>query len=128
MALWEYKIISSGKGGFGSPALLETHLNQLGKDEWEIIAFHTQPDNPLAFQGLARRTTQRDWTLEDAAAAAAKAEAENPRGIRRQVSGGSGEFIPGRRGRGQTRLTRGGNGRWGRRAPSSARYRSGSRS
>jgi len=79
MALWEYKIISSGKGGFGSPALLETHLNQLGKDEWEIIAFHTQPDNPLAFQGLARRTTQRDWTLEDAAAAAAKAEAEKLR-------------------------------------------------
>ena len=79
MALWEYKIISSGKGGFGSPALLETHLNQLGKDEWEIIAFHTQPDNPLAFQGLARRTTQRDWTLEDAAAAAAKVEAEKLR-------------------------------------------------
>ena len=79
MALWEYKIISSGKGGFGSPALLETHLNQLGKDDWEIIAFHTQPDNPLAFQGLARRTTQRDWTLEDAAAAAAKAEAEKLR-------------------------------------------------
>ena len=79
MALWEYKIISSGKGGFGSPALLETHLNQLGKDEWEIIAFHTQPDNPLAFQGLARRTPQRDWTLEDAAAAAAKAEAEKLR-------------------------------------------------
>ena len=79
MALWEYKIISSGKGGFGSPALLETHLNQLGKDEWEIIAFHTQPDNPLAFQGLARRTTQRDWTLEDAAAAAAKAEADKLR-------------------------------------------------
>ncbi len=79
MALWEYKIISSGKGGFGSPALLETHLNQLGKDEWEIIAFQTQPDNPLAFQGLARRTTQRDWTLEDAVAAAAKAEAEKLR-------------------------------------------------
>jgi len=79
MALWEYKIISSGRGGFGSPALLETHLNQLGKDEWEIIAFHTQPDNPLAFHGLARRTTQRDWTLEDAAASAAKAEAEKLR-------------------------------------------------
>jgi hypothetical protein len=33
----------------------------------------------LAFSGLARRTTQRDWTLEDAAAAAAKAEAEKLR-------------------------------------------------
>ena len=27
---------------------------------------------PLAFTGLARRSTQRDWTLEDAAAAARK--------------------------------------------------------
>ena len=79
MALWEYKIIGSGKGGFGSPSLLESHLNQLGKDEWEIIAFVTNPENPLAFQGLARRTTQRDWTLQDAAAAAAKAEAEKLR-------------------------------------------------
>ncbi|HRE81863.1 MAG TPA: hypothetical protein PLN52_12475, partial [Opitutaceae bacterium] len=79
MALWEYKIIGSGKGGFGSPSLLESHLNQLGKDEWEIISFTTHPDNPLAFHGLARRTTQRDWTLQDAAAAAAKAEAEKLR-------------------------------------------------
>lgn len=79
MALWEYKIIGSGKGGFGSPSLLESHLNQLGKDEWEIIAFSTNPENPLAFHGLARRTTQRDWTLQDAAAAAAKAEAEKLR-------------------------------------------------
>jgi hypothetical protein len=79
MAIWEYKIIGSGKGGFGSPSLLEAHLNQFGKDEWEIIAFATNPDNPLAFTGLARRTTQRDWTLQDAAAAAAKAEAEKLR-------------------------------------------------
>ncbi|MFO1451249.1 MAG: hypothetical protein U1F61_24030 [Opitutaceae bacterium] len=79
MALWEYKIIGSGKGGFGSPSLLESHLNQLGKDEWEIIAFNSHPENPLAFHGLARRTTQRDWTLQDAAAAAAKAEAEKLR-------------------------------------------------
>jgi len=79
MALWEYKIIGSGKGGFGSPSLLESHLNQLGKDEWEIIAFNSHPENPLAFHGLARRTTQRDWTLQDAAAAAAKVEAEKLR-------------------------------------------------
>ena len=26
MALWEYKIIGSGKGGFGSPSLLESQL------------------------------------------------------------------------------------------------------
>ena len=79
MALWEYKVITSGKGGFATPALLETYLNQLGTDEWEIIEFRTQPDNPLAFSGLARRTTQRDWTLEAAAAAAARAEADKLR-------------------------------------------------
>src|SRR5579863_15926 len=79
MPVWEYKVISSGKGGFASPALLESFLNQLGGEEWEIIEFRGQPDNPLAFSGLARRPTQRDWTLEDAAAAAAKAEADKLR-------------------------------------------------
>jgi hypothetical protein len=79
MSLWEYKVITSGKGGFATPALLEKFLNDLGRDEWEIIHFHTPPDNFLAFTGLARRSTQRDWTLEDAAAAAAKAEAEKLR-------------------------------------------------
>ena len=79
MSLWEYKIITSGKGGFATPAMLEKFLNDLGRDEWEIIDFRSPPDNPLAFTGLARRSTQRDWTLEDAAAAAAKAEAEKLR-------------------------------------------------
>ena len=79
MSLWEYKIITSGKGGFASPALLEKFLNDLGRDEWEIVQFHAQPDNFLVFTGLARRSTQRDWTLADAAAAAAKAEAEKLR-------------------------------------------------
>ncbi|HTQ32277.1 MAG TPA: hypothetical protein VMI53_13780 [Opitutaceae bacterium] len=79
MALWEYKVITSGKGGFATPALLEKFLNDLGKEEWEIIEFRTQPDNVLAFSGLARRPTQRDWTLEDAAAAAARTEAEKLR-------------------------------------------------
>jgi hypothetical protein len=79
MAVWEYKVISSGKGGFASPALLESFLNQLGSEEWEIIEFRGQPDNPLAFSGLARRPTQRDWTLGDAAAAAAKVEADKLR-------------------------------------------------
>ncbi|HEY1792022.1 MAG TPA: hypothetical protein VGG34_03830 [Opitutaceae bacterium] len=79
MAVWEYKVISSGKGGFATPALLESFLNQLGTDEWEIVEFRGQPDNPLAFSGLARRSTQRDWTLEDAAAAAARAEADKLR-------------------------------------------------
>lgn len=79
MSFWEYKVISSGKGGFATPALLEKFLNDLGRDEWEIIEFRSQPDNALAFSGLARRSTQRDWTLQDAAAAAAKAEAEKLR-------------------------------------------------
>ena len=79
MALWEYKVITSGKGGFASPALLEKFLNDLGRDEWEIIHFQPQADNALAFSGLARRSTQRDWSLQDAAAAAAAAEAEKLR-------------------------------------------------
>src|ERR1017187_8599307 len=79
MAVWEYTVISSGKGGFATPALLESFLNQLGTDEWEIVEFRGQPDNPLAFSGLARRPTQRDWTLGDAAAAAARVEADKLR-------------------------------------------------
>ncbi|MBI5772089.1 MAG: hypothetical protein HZA93_30225 [Verrucomicrobia bacterium] len=79
MSVWEYKVISSGKGGFATPALLEKFLGDLGRDEWEIIQYAVAPDNPLAFTGLARRPTQRDWTLQDAAAAAAKAEAEKLR-------------------------------------------------
>ncbi|WP_404424112.1 hypothetical protein [Nibricoccus sp. IMCC34717] len=62
MALWEYKVITSGQHGFATPALLEAHLNALGKDEWEIIHFQTLPNNPLAFNGLVRRSTTRDWT------------------------------------------------------------------
>src|SRR6266540_2447796 len=79
MSLWEYKVITSGKGGFATPALLEKFMNDLGRDEWEIVEFRSSPDNALAFTGLALRSTQRDWTLEDAAAAAAKAEAEKLR-------------------------------------------------
>ncbi len=79
MSLWEYKHITSGPHGFATPALLESYLNQLGKDEWEIISYQTLPNNPLAFNGVARRTTLRDWTLESAAAAAAKVEADKLR-------------------------------------------------
>ncbi|HSI07854.1 MAG TPA: hypothetical protein VK985_04635, partial [Rariglobus sp.] len=79
MSLWEYKHITSGPHGFATPALLESYLNQLGKDEWEIISYQTLPTNPLAFNGVARRTTLRDWTLESAAAAAAKIEADKLR-------------------------------------------------
>ena len=79
MSLWEYKHITSGPHGFATPALLESYLNQLGKEEWEIISYQTLPSNPLAFNGVARRTTLRDWTLESAAAAAAKVEADKIR-------------------------------------------------
>ncbi|MDR1789381.1 MAG: hypothetical protein LBR12_03400, partial [Opitutaceae bacterium] len=79
MPIWEYKHITSGQHGFATPAHLEAHLNQLGRDEWEIILFQPNPANPLAFTGLARRPTTRDWTLEDAVAAAAKSEAEKIR-------------------------------------------------
>lgn len=79
MANWEYKVISSGKGGFASPALMEKFINDLGQEQWEIINFHPAPDNPLAFTGLARRPVQRDWTLEDAAATAARAETDKLR-------------------------------------------------
>ena len=53
MSVWEYKVITSGKGGFATPALLETFLNQLGKEEWEILHFQSQPDNALAWRLLA---------------------------------------------------------------------------
>jgi len=66
MPTWEYKVITSGALGFASPQLLEQHLNQLGKEEWEIIHFQTRPDNPLAFHGLARRPVMRDWMVETA--------------------------------------------------------------
>ncbi len=79
MALWEYKVITSGKGGFATATMLETYLNQLGKDEWEIIDFRTDAVNSLVFNGLARRPTLRDWTLEAAIAAAAKAETDKLR-------------------------------------------------
>jgi hypothetical protein len=70
MALWEYKVITSGPHGFASPAMMETHLNTLGKDEWEIIHFQTLPNNPLAFNGIARRSTMRDWVPPEVAAVA----------------------------------------------------------
>ncbi len=79
MAIWEYKVISSGKGGFANPSLLENFLNDLGKEEWEIIDYRPADDNPLAFTGLARRAQQRDWTLEAEAAAQAREEERKKR-------------------------------------------------
>ncbi|MFZ5497200.1 MAG: hypothetical protein ACOZE5_17910 [Verrucomicrobiota bacterium] len=95
MSNWEYKVISSGKGGFASPALMEKFLNDLGQDNWEIISFHQPPDNALAFHGLARRPTQKDWTLEDAAKAAARAEADKLRAeFEAKFKAGTGQTAP----------------------------------
>ncbi|TAG29179.1 MAG: hypothetical protein EAZ36_04510, partial [Verrucomicrobia bacterium] len=49
------------------------------KDEWEIVDFRTEAHNALAFNGLVRRPTQREWTLEAAVVAAAKVEADKLR-------------------------------------------------
>jgi len=95
MSNWEYKSISSGKGGFASPALMEKFLNDLGQENWEIISFHQPPDNALAFTGLARRTAQKDWTLEDAVKAAARAEADKLRAeFEAKFKAGSGQAAP----------------------------------
>ncbi|AOS44520.1 hypothetical protein Verru16b_01582 [Lacunisphaera limnophila] len=95
MSNWEYKIISSGKGGFASPALMEKFLNDLGQENWEIISFHQPADNALAFHGLARRSTQKDWTLEDAAKAAARAEADKLRAeFEAKFKAGAGQAAP----------------------------------
>lgn len=95
MSNWEYKIISSGKGGFASPALMEKFLNDLGQENWEIISFHQPSDNALAFHGLARRSTQKDWTLEDAAKAAARAEADKLRAeFEAKFKAGTGQAVP----------------------------------
>ena len=95
MSNWEYKSISSGKGGFASPALMEKFLNDLGQENWEIISFHQPPDNALAFTGLARRTAQKDWTLEDAVKAAARVEADKLRAeFEAKFKAGSGQAAP----------------------------------
>ena len=95
MSNWEYKVISSGKGGFASPALMEKFLNDLGQENWEIVSFHQPADNALAFHGLARRSTQKDWTLEDAAKAAARAEADKLRAeFEAKFKAGSGQPAP----------------------------------
>lgn len=95
MSNWEYRIISSGKGGFASPALMEKFLNDLGQENWEIISFQQPPDNALAFTGLARRSAERDWTLEDAVKAAARTEADKLRAeFEAKFKAGSGQAAP----------------------------------
>lgn len=65
MATWEYKVLSSGKMGMASMALLEQFLNDLGKQQWEIVNWQTAPDDPLRFTGLARRAILRDWAPDE---------------------------------------------------------------
>jgi outer membrane biosynthesis protein TonB len=76
MANWEYKVISSGKHGMATMAALEQHLNDLGQQQWEIVNWHTAPDNPLLFTGLARRPILRDWKPDEMPAAQEAARAE----------------------------------------------------
>lgn len=76
MANWEYKVISSGKHGMATMAALEQHLNELGQQQWEIINWHTAPDNPLLFTGLARRPILRDWKPDEMPAAQEAARVE----------------------------------------------------
>ncbi|MFT3830708.1 MAG: hypothetical protein QM691_13475 [Opitutaceae bacterium] len=76
MANWEYKVISSGKHGMATMAALEQHLNELGQQQWEIIDWHTAPDNPLLFTGLARRPILRDWKPDEMPAAQEAARVE----------------------------------------------------
>lgn len=76
MANWEYKVISSGKHGMATMAALEQHLNELGQQQWEIINWHTAPDNPLLFTGLARRPILRDWKPDEMPAAQEAARIE----------------------------------------------------
>ncbi|HWA27726.1 MAG TPA: hypothetical protein VG734_18870 [Lacunisphaera sp.] len=105
MSNWEYRIISSGKGGFASPALMEKFLNDLGRENWEIISFHQPPDNALAFHGLARRSAERDWTLEDAAKAAARVEADKLRAeFEAKFKAGTGQGAAGAEEEGETFL------------------------
>ncbi len=82
MANWEYKVISSGKHGMASMAALEQHLNDLGQQQWEIITWHTAPDNPLLFSGLARRPIMRDWKPEEMPAAQEAARLEKIEGAK----------------------------------------------
>jgi hypothetical protein len=76
MANWEYKVISSGKHGMATMAALEQHLNDLGQQQWEIVNWHTAPDNPLLFTGLARRPILRDWKPDEMPAAQEAARVE----------------------------------------------------
>lgn len=97
MANWEYKVLSSGKHGMATMAALEQHLNDLGQQQWEIINWHTAPDNPLLFTGLARRPILRDWKPEEMpsaqAAAREKAEEEKERSAWRDTLKEELEFV-----------------------------------
>lgn len=64
MSLWEYKLLSSKQTPFANLSVLESFLNALGKDQWEIISWRTAAENPLEFEALARRPAYKEWYLE----------------------------------------------------------------
>lgn len=64
--MWEYRIVDSDdaeKGGFlkgRTVAQVETYLNVLGRDGWEIVDLDfqmdpTMPGGPSHFHGIAKR-------------------------------------------------------------------------
>ncbi|HEY5552610.1 MAG TPA: hypothetical protein VIK52_12025, partial [Opitutaceae bacterium] len=86
MANWEYKVLSGGKMGLGSMAMLEQFLNELGQQQWEVVSWQTDPETPLKFAGLARRPILRDYApaempaaMNKEAIAAAMEEADRER-------------------------------------------------
>lgn len=64
MPLWEYKILSSRQTPFASPQLLESFLNALGREQWEIISWQQAAGNALEFDAVLRRPTYREWHVD----------------------------------------------------------------
>lgn len=62
MKKWEYRIVDSsdvsGSGLFKSVerSAVEAHLNELGREGWEIVCLDfREHEGPLGFSGLAKR-------------------------------------------------------------------------
>ncbi|MEJ1972782.1 MAG: hypothetical protein WDM96_10075 [Lacunisphaera sp.] len=74
---------------------MEKFLNDLGQENWEIPQLPPARRQRPGLHGLARRTTQKDWTLEDAAKGGRPRRGRQAaRGIRGQVQGGAGQAAP----------------------------------
>lgn len=76
MSLWEYKVISSAQQQLTNLSMLESFLNALGREQWEVVSWQIAPGDPLRFEGLARRPAFRDWFPEAAPKAKGAEDAE----------------------------------------------------